>query len=174
MATSLVFSPLRSVSGALFGYETFRMPGRDMQPSLQAGDVFVADPWRYRREKPARGAIAAFSHPQTGRTLMKRVVGLPGETVAIKERVIFIDGAVLDERYVDPASDRNDLTLPFGTLKLGADEYYLLGDNRDSSEDSRFFGAVPLSSFQGRGEFLAFSYDSASGLRVERIGRRLR
>lgn len=144
-----------------------RMPtvaGNSMRPVLPAGDRALVNAWAFdltipytalglwRMSSPARGDVVAFYPPDAPHKLtLKRVVGLPGETVAMTKKITAIDGKALPEPY---ARRESPDTLPkrddFAPLKLPADSYFLLGDNRDESNDSRFFGPVPRKNIVGK------------------------
>jgi signal peptidase I len=108
----------------------------------------------YRFRDPTRGEIAVFHAPALARkrcaeggTYLKRVIGLPGETVSVRSGVYYVDGRKLDEPYLSPA-DR-DYAATRTWPKLGRDEYFVMGDNRLDSCDSRTWGPVPRSAFIG-------------------------
>ena len=112
-----------------------------MEPTLKPGTTV----WARERDVYGRGDIVVFRDPKnSSRILLKRIVGLSDETLEIKQGQVFINGGPLDEPYVpEPA----DYTLERVTIP--ADEYYVLGDNRNNSADSRGLGTVPRSSIVG-------------------------
>lgn len=111
--------------------------GSSMNPVLNSGDVVLMDRLSYDFGEPERFDIAVFSVGDSGYNL-KRIIGLPGETVQIKNNRIYIDGALLTaEASIATVTIAGAAEYP---IELGADEYFLLGDNRESSEDSRFAG----------------------------------
>ncbi len=94
---------------------------------------------------PPRGSIATFRHPiEPEKLLVKRVVGLPGEQIAIRNGVVYVDGTRLDEPYVEFHDNRN-----MTSTRVPLDSIFVLGDNRPSSSDSRVFGPVPRSNLLG-------------------------
>lgn len=111
--------------------------GSSMKPVLESGDVILINRLAYDLGKPKRFDIALFSRDGSG-TNLKRIIGLPGETVQIKDNRIYINGSLLETTselsYVTIAG------IAEFPVELGDDEYFLLGDNRESSEDSRFPG----------------------------------
>ena len=111
------------------------VPSESMADTVEQGSLVIALRTAYHSESPSRGDIVIFSHPEIGeKYVMKRVIGLPGETVEIKNGRVYVNGAdePLDEEYVGSFSDESveALTVPEG-------KYYLLGDNRCRSYDSR-------------------------------------
>ncbi len=114
-----------------------RMEGHSMEPTLQAGDTVLVNQLRYHFFSVERFDVVLFQNPQSeNQTYIKRVIGLPGETVQIQNGVVLVDGAPLT------GSGWNRTYTVAGlaetAVHLGEDEYFLLGDNGDSSEDSRF------------------------------------
>ncbi len=114
----------------------FIVSERSMAPALTPGDCFLAR----RVRRPRRGTIAFFPHPrQQSMWLVKRVVGLPGETVRIVDGSVLIDGAELDEPWT------TDLTMPEGLWTVGSDQMFVLSDARQRTRaDSRTLGPVPV------------------------------
>lgn len=116
-----------------------------MEPRIGAGEFVVIDTLTYRFGPPKRGDILAFRHGGESEAYVKRVVGLPGDRVAIHHGVVTIDGTPLSEPYVRYRDSGNapEVTVPPG-------EYYVLGDNRSNSDDSRDWGFVPSSAIIGK------------------------
>ena len=112
-----------------------QISGQSMTPCLQAGDVVLMNRLSYDLGSPDRMDVVVFQR-EDRRANVKRVIGLPGETVQIRQGRIWIDG---EELEAEPELSRVSLAgLAENPVLLGEDEYFLLGDNRDSSEDSRF------------------------------------
>lgn len=112
-----------------------QISGQSMTPCLQAGDVVLMNRLSYDLGSPDRMDVVVFQR-EDRRANVKRVIGLPGETVQIRQDRIWIDGKELE---TEPELSRVSLAgLAENPVLLGEDEYFLLGDNRDSSEDSRF------------------------------------
>lgn len=165
---------LRINRDRLVGYDVFRIPSSGMDDTLHIGDFIVVDTWRYQRNDPQRGDIVVFQSPANPAVkYVKRIIGLPGETVMISNGVVKINGHPLNERYVDPA--RNVRHFRDGLMyQVPKSEFFVLGDYRDNSNDSRVWGAVPKRNVSGRVEFIWMSYASGAGVRVDRIGMRIR
>ncbi|MBR5267976.1 MAG: signal peptidase I [Lachnospiraceae bacterium] len=111
--------------------------GSSMNPVLNSGDVVLINRILYDLGTPERYDIAVFEKENSSYN-MKRIIGLPGETIQIKDNLVYIDGKPLDtDNVLGHATMAGIAEYP---IDLGADEYFLLGDNRESSEDSRFSG----------------------------------
>ncbi len=131
-----------------FVVETFRIPSGSMTPTLQAGDHVLVAKFAYRFADPDRGDLAAFESLENGGEVnIKRVVGLPGDTVEVWDGVLMVNGEAQEEPYVDygltDATFFNPKTVPEGHV-------FLMGDNRTNSLDSRSFGPVPEEDLLGR------------------------
>ena len=124
--------------------------GRSMEPTLRGGDRVLVDGWSVRLTGWHRGDVVVLEPPDgsgTASMLVKRIVGVGGDTVAIRDGVLVVDGVRVDEAYADP--DRID-SVYFGPVRVPAGHVFLLGDNRLESVDSRDFGTVPASELSGR------------------------
>ena len=140
-----------------FVAESRFIPSGAMQPTLEVDDRLLIDKLSYRIDKPQRGDIVVFmpteelQRQEFNDAFIKRVVGLPGDTVVVKEGKVFVDGQPLDEPYILEAPDyewrAEDLNLP---AVIPAGEYFMLGDNRNNSYDSHYWGYVPREKFVGK------------------------
>jgi len=128
-----------------------RVDGHSMEPTLHDGQYLMVSKLAYRFGEPQRGDIIVFRSPQEdGKALIKRVVGLPGETVQIVDGQVIIDGVSLVEPYLTQSVG---VSGNWGPRSLGAGEYLALGDNRNNSNDSRSFGPVTTSMIIGKAWF---------------------
>ena len=123
--------------------------GPSMTPTLSHGERLLMHRWALHVRQPQRGDVVALGPFTDGDLLVKRVVALPGETIHLKRHGVYVNGQQLREPYLD----RDFATFPcrFGSepVQLAEDEYFVLGDNRGNSEDSRAFGPVRRSTFLG-------------------------
>ena len=126
--------------------------GHSMEPTFYGDDRLVVSRINYLIGSPQRGDILVFNslvprEAEQGIMLIKRVVGLPGDTVEIQEQKVYINGVELDEPYIlEPCNRR----CSDNSWQLGDDEYFMMGDNRNNSRDSRVFGPVPLEKIVGQ------------------------
>ena len=116
--------------------------GPSMDPTLHEGDVLLLDKLSYRFFKPSRNDIVVIE--EDSKNMIKRIIGLPGETISYKDNILYIDGESYKETTIDVE------TADFGPVTLGSDEYFVMGDNRINSMDSRDFGPVEKKHIVGR------------------------
>ena len=203
-----------------FLVEAFKIPSGSMEKTLLVGDFLLVNKMVYGAEVPFTGKhLPAVRRPQRGdvivfqwpvdhtKNFVKRLVGVPGDTLQMTEGELYVNGVRQLERYVEhtePESDPTDATFDWqkdyllktaeaapgpppsrnnwGPLVVPQDEYFVLGDNRDNSLDSRYWSFVPDSLIRGRPMFVYYSYDPDSlnrmswltRIRWTRIGERVR
>lgn len=138
-----------------------------MVPTLQTGDRLLASRLAYTFDEPARGDIIIFTPPDEydeGIDYIKRVIALPGETVAVRNGYVYIDGEALAEPYIAerPLDD-------FGPVTVPPNEYFVLGDNRNHSADSRYwhYHFVPAEDINGQAFFRFFPFNRLGRLTYE-------
>jgi len=155
--------------------EGYKIPAASMVPTLQVGDRILADKMVYRSDAPQRGDIVVFESPQDAtRTYVKRVIGLPGETIEIRDRNVWINGSELQEPYavhtetkIEPGKIRDQLR----PIRVPDGSYFMMGDNREHSHDSRFWGPVARDKIWGRVRTIYFSWAVETlSVRWDRIG----
>ena len=124
-----------------------RISSASMEPTFDVGNVVLVSQQPPGLEDLNHGDLVTFTSPEDGRRTVKRVVGLPGDSVVIKDSVLYVNDRVVDEPYVDHAAIdayySRTYTVPDGRV-------FLLGDNRGNSIDSRDYGAVPVGDLLGR------------------------
>lgn len=134
-----------------FVIRPFIVSGASMDPRIENGQYLLIDEISYRMHEPERGDVVVFrAPPEPSKYYIKRIIGLPGETVSIKDGTITIvnseypDGLVLDESYI-VHTQKDTLT-----KKVPSGEYFVMGDNRAASYDSRGWGTLPKKEIRGR------------------------
>ncbi len=131
------------------GHALFRVQGDSMLPTLRSGDYMLVSTVRAGDRTLSRGSIVVTTH--AGRADVKRIVGLPNERITFAEGMLLIDGIKLVEPYLGGLP--SVIGLDFAEYELGRDEYFLMGDNRTHSTDSRHYGAVDRKRIGGRATF---------------------
>ncbi|MGA7615501.1 MAG: signal peptidase I [Thermoanaerobaculia bacterium] len=175
----------------IFVFQAFKIPTASMVDNLLVGDHIIVN--KFVDGPPAipafkeffpfreihRGDIAVFRYPRDPAVdYVKRVIGLPGETVTIRDKVVYINGQALAEPYAlhsDPEIYRDYPGLPevyrlrdqFGPYTVPPGTYFMMGDNRDKSYDSRYWGTVPRSMIKGKPVLVYWSYRSPSSYESE-------
>lgn len=123
-----------------FVAEPFGITTDSMDPTLRAGDSVLATKFAYRLAEPRRGDVVLFEAPGDDAPTIKRVVGIPGDTVAVRDGVLFVNGEKTREDYVD--YNLTDSSF-FGPTNVPEGRVFVMGDNRSNSLDSRSYGPVP-------------------------------
>jgi signal peptidase I len=191
---SIVVAVILALFIRTFAVQAFKIPTGSMQPNLLIGDHLLvnklvyspsAGPWEdalLGKRPIERGHVVVFKFPEDPtRDFIKRVIGLPGETVEIRNKTVLIDGKPLDEAYahfIEQPLRPNDpeyglhvgsLRDDYGPRVVPDDQLLVLGDNRDNSRDSRFWGFLPRDQVKGRALLVYWSYE-ASGEEYRRTG----
>jgi signal peptidase I len=143
---TILFTLLIYVIVRTFLFENYRVLGRSMEPTLENDQFLVVNKLGYRLYAPQRGDIIVFVDPTSpDRKLIKRIIGLPGETVEIRDGQVLINGRKMDEPYI---------TVPWHSTRpasiIPEDQYFVLGDNRNNSSDSRSWGTLPEEDIVGK------------------------
>ncbi|HEY0511737.1 MAG TPA: signal peptidase I [Thermoanaerobaculia bacterium] len=162
---------------ALSPVKAFRIPSGSMEPAVRVGDHLYADMAGYRSARPSRGDLVIFVSPDSSGQKLGRVIGLPGERIELRNKLVYVDGQRLGDPWGHARKDQPALVFSSPALRarddlapvaIPGDSVFILGDNRDNSYDSRFYGPVPVSSLQGRALYIYWSPDRS------RIGMSLR
>ncbi len=143
-----------------FAVQNYFVDGMSMEPNLHNQERILVDKWTYLFHAPARGDIIIFiAPPDPSQDYVKRIIGIPGDVVTINETTVIVDGVTLQERYVDSGRQGNpydyktihDMVVPPGN-------YFVLGDNRGGSSDSRDWGFVPGQNIIGRASLVYWPF----------------
>lgn len=154
----------------------YRIPADSMRPTLVTGDHVLVDERAFAARAPERFDVVVFAFPpDPAKTFVKRVIGLPGETVDVRADGVWIDGVRLDEPYAIGSSGggRGVARQP---IRVAPGQYFVMGDDREHSYDSRYWGTVGRDAIRGRAQVVSVSLDPAPGrlVRWERTGMRVR
>lgn len=141
---ALIVIPIRT-----FIFQPFLVRGSSMEPNYHQGDYLIVDQLSYRFREPERGEVIVFNSPRPPeRRFIKRVIGLPGETITLEDGVIYVENGIkrtLNEEDYLPTETPGEFS-----QTLEDNEYFVLGDNREASLDSRSWGTLPRESIIGR------------------------
>jgi signal peptidase I len=163
-----------------FVFQAFKIPTGSMKPNLLVGDHLLVNKFIFAQTafglegallpmRPIeRGDIVVFKYPEEPeRDFIKRVIGLPGDTLELQNQTILINGQPLNEPYahylLPPAAEgqmEGDLRRKYGPVTVPDGHYFMMGDNRDDSQDSRFWDFLPQSYVKGRALFIYWSFDT--------------
>ena len=181
---SIVIAVILALFVRTWAVQAFKIPTGSMENNLLIGDhllvnKFVFAPTLTGIEETLlpidpirRGDIIVFKYPEDPeRDFIKRVIGLPGETVELRNKKVHINGKPLDEPYVQylftPSDDEGpfdyDVRMTYGPVTVPADHYFMMGDNRDNSQDSRYWGFLPREYIKGKALFVYFSFSEEPG-----------
>jgi signal peptidase I len=172
-AEALIIAIVLAMVIRTFVVQAFKIPSGSMLQTLQVGDHILVNKFLYRFTSPARGDIIVFKFPQDEtRDFIKRVVGLPGDTVELRGKLLSINGQPVEEPYASYDSP-NPFRDAFGPVTVPPGHLFMMGDNRDSSQDSRAWGFLDRDKVRGKAFVIYWSWDSRWSVRWRRIGRLL-
>jgi signal peptidase I len=179
---SIVIAVILALFVRTWVVQAFKIPTGSMENNLLIGDHLLVNKLVFGPAASAierailpvravrRGDIVVFKYPnEPERDFIKRVIGLPGETLELRAKKVYINGEPLDEPYVHfltPASEGAEVTSldvreRYGPVTVPADQYFVMGDNRDNSQDSRYWGFLPRHYVKGKALMIYWSFDSS-------------
>jgi len=199
---SLVVAVILALFVRTFVFQAFKIPTGSMENNLLVGDHLLVNKMAFApaatglertllaSRTVGRGDIVVFKYPeQPDRDFIKRVIGLPGDRLELRRKRVYINGQLLDEpyvRYLEPPSAEGivragDLREEYGPVTVPEGQFFMMGDNRDNSEDSRYWGFLPAAYVKGEALVIYFSIgdtvqaaDAVGGVRWGRLGRLVR
>lgn len=130
-------------------FSTVEVTGSSMHPTLQSGERYILNRLTLLWRSPQRGDLVVIRDPLHGEYAVKRVVGMPADRLQLRKNIVYLNGARLMEPYLPKGVLATEDAMLERESTVGPDTYYVLGDNRDNSEDSRCYGAVPLKNVMG-------------------------
>lgn len=145
-----------------FIVELYMVEGPSMRPTLVNSERLVVNKFIYRFKQPERGEVLVFKYPRDqSRDFIKRVIAIPGDTIEVKEGRVFLNGQLLNETYI---LERTRGSYPLSTVPEG--HVFVMGDNRNNSEDSRFkdVGFVPYTLIKGKAVIVFWPLDHIKSL----------
>lgn len=171
-----------------FGVQAFKIPSESMLETLLVGDHLLATKYAYgvkipftnkyvwRGDDPERGDIIIFEYPKDpSLDYIKRVIGIPGDKLEMRDKQLYRNGQPVVESY---ARHTDHATYPerdsFKELTVPEDQYFVMGDNRDNSQDSRFWGFVPRTAIKAKAWRIYWSWGGFDDIRWDRFGREVK
>ena len=151
-----------------FVFEPIRVDGESMCETLQDGEVMIVTKPEYLLGDPERGDVIICKYPGRKENFVKRVMGVPGDVISIISNVVYRNGEKLDEPYLTPS--RNDNGFSMAPFTLGEEEYFVMGDNRDNSHDSRNYysyskpAAITRDMIVGKVRWVVFPFGNIRGI----------
>ena len=132
--------------------QNYDVDGPSMEPRLHNNERIMVDKWSYLVHEPARSDIVVFIAPPSPKDFyVKRIIGIPGDHITIHNTTVIVDGITLNERYVKAENQGNpEMLHPIENMVVPVGEYFVMGDNRANSSDSRAWGFVPRKNIVGR------------------------
>jgi len=163
---SLLSNTLFGFRGSLLGYETYRIPAKSMEPTLQVGDFITVDT---RYSQPNIGDVIVFLYPKDRAVpYVKRVAALGNDTVSIENGSVIRNGQPVIALSVPEDRRLRDFSISMTERRIPASEIFLLGDWRDNSNDSRFWGTVPIADIVGKVTYVWYSMDTSRiGMKIK-------
>ena len=139
----ILFAAINAVSARI------RVDGASMEPTLQSGEFVIVNKLAYILGTPSIGDVIVFHFPRDpDQEYIKRIIGLPGDTVAIEDGMVYVNGQILNEDYIAAAPVYEN------SWEVPSDSLFVLGDNRNNSSDSHNWGSVPLDYVIGKATFI--------------------
>jgi signal peptidase I len=182
---SLVIAVILALFVRTWVFQAFKIPTGSMENNLLIGDHLIVNKMIFPptitgleravlpRRDIRRGDVIVFKYPEDPeRDFIKRVIGLPGERLELRRKKIFINDRPIEEPYVrflepPPAEDAarsDDLRAWYGPVTVPEHQYFMMGDNRDNSQDSRYWGFLPETYIKGKALFIYFSFEENGSL----------
>lgn len=138
-----------------FAVQNFNIEGTSMEPTLHNTELILVDKWTYLFHPPSRGDIIVFvAPPDPTQDYIKRIIAIPGDKITINNTTVIVDGVTLKETYVVPRNQGNPYAYKPISEVVPANDYFVMGDNRNGSYDSRAWGFVPRKNIIGRAAFV--------------------
>ena len=169
---ALVIAVVLALFIITFIAQSFLVEGSSMEPSLHHGQRLMVEKISYRIGEPNRGEIVVFKYPSDRRRkFIKRIIGLPGAEIMIRNGLLYLNGIRMDEDYINGPTYGTYSAPTFGPVVVPEDSYFVLGDNRRNSDDSRYpdVGFVPKKDLVGKALFVYWPLTQLELLRIPPI-----
>ena len=161
-----------SIRPRILGYDMYRIPSRSMQPLLIPGDYIVVSNIAYTSKKPERNDVIVFygdsaAHAKGKTPYIKRIVGIQGDRIKIESGNVIVNNRVIDDTYVNVENNSLDYSRSMPELLIPQGKVFVLGDNRDNSNDSRAYGAISTTAIIGKATSIFYGGNGRSGDQIK-------
>jgi signal peptidase I len=181
---ALVIAVVLALFVRTFVFQAFKIPTGSMEPNLLIGDHLIVNKMIFApavttiergllpRRDIVRGDVIVFKYPEDpARDFIKRVIGLPGDQLELRRKKMYVNGKAIEEPYAhfivplsqEGAERGGDLREEYGPVTVPAGQFFVMGDNRDNSQDSRYWGFLPATYVKGKALFIYFSVGNGIG-----------
>jgi signal peptidase I len=151
--------------GLRYSAQAVPLDGPSMQPGLHENERVLVNSLAYLFQQPHRGDVIVFRPPNDlNERYIKRVIGVPGDTLQLTPSDVYVNGILLNEPYLAPTPPGYTNNMEPATIHLGPSQYFVMGDNRTNSQDSRFFGPISQSEIIGQAEFVVWPVGSVHSI----------
>lgn len=145
-----------------FAVQNFRVDGMSMEPTLHNGEYILVNKAAFLFHAPERGDVIVFEYPKDPQVdYIKRIIAIPGDTISVEGTRVIVDGVSLNEPYINPNDDFNPFS-PIENRVVPTGDYFVMGDNRGNSSDSRQWGFVPQQNIIGQAAFVYFPFNEGN------------
>lgn len=154
--------------GRVLGFELFRIPSHSMQPTLLPGDYIYVSTSAYQNQSPETNDVITFLYPKDRNiNYIKRLIGRPGDRVSIAQFVVFINGKAIDQPYLDNSLVKKSFSRYMDEIIIPEKKFFVMGDNRDNSNDGRFFGLIDQADIIGKATRIIFGVNHRTGTVIQ-------
>jgi len=154
--------------GRVLGFELFRIPSHSMQPTLLSGDYILVSTSSYKDQAPQINDVITFLYPKDrNMNYIKRLIGRPGDRVNIENFNVFVNGRAIKQTYLDQNLVRKSFSRYMEQITIPKNKLFVMGDNRDNSNDGRFFGLINQSDVIGKATRVIFGKNHRMGTSIQ-------
>ena len=159
--------------------KSYKIPSGSLEPTILLGDRIFVNVEHFKTNEIKRGDMIIFRYPENPeKDFLKRVIASGGDVIESRDKIIYINGSKINEPYIQH-TDKSIISYEFGTrdnfgpIEIPKDKFFVMGDNRDQSHDSRFWGFVDISDVKGKALYIYWSWGPEGPVRWDRIGKKI-
>ena len=152
----------------MLGFELFRIPSNSMQPTLLPNDYIFVSTRAYKNTSPQINDVITFLYPKDRNiNYIKRLIALPGDRVSIEKFVVYVNGKAIEQPYLDETLTQKSASRYMQEKVIPQNSFFVMGDNRDNSNDSRFFGMIDRSDIIGKATRIIYGKNHRMGTAIK-------